>query len=248
MIGLSAWLETIQFGNMLDEPLSFAEWSFVEKFSAAGADLMMVPVQPHLPTGLVRQLDGIVIVGGPDVQSPRYVSVHTQPPRPEVGRRDATELALAEFALEEEIPILGVCRGCQVLNVIAGGTLVPEVKDHFEGIVHTYWEPDAEKRADFARHRVAAEPGSPVAAALGTSFEVLSSHHQSVDRLAPRFRVAAEAEDGLVEAFYDPEHPFAVGIQWHPEAEEQVENPLFAALVEAARHRRAEREAAAQPS
>ena len=243
VIGLSAWLETVKWSNILDEPVSFTEASFVEKFSAVGADLVAVPVQPHVPAGLVRQLDGIVIVGGPDVQSPRFISVHTSPPRPEVGRRDATELELARLALEEGIPVLGVCRGCQILNVIAGGTLVPEVKDRFEGIVHTYWTPEAVERTEFARHTVEADPEAPIGKALGARFEVLSSHHQAVDRLAPRFRAIAHAEDGLIEGFHDPDHPFAVGIQWHPEAEERVENPLFAALVEAGRRRRAQRDA-----
>lgn len=243
MIGISAWLERIQLGNLLDEYVAFAENTFVEKLAAVGADSVLIPVQPHVPTELVRRLDGLVIVGGPDVQSPRFASADAQPPRPEVGRRDAVELALAEIALAEEIPILGVCRGCQVLNVVAGGTLVPEVKDRYEGIVHTYWHPEAEERTDFARHQVEAEPSSPVAEALGPSFEVLSSHHQAVDRLAPRFEVAARAEDGLLEAFYEPDHPFAVGIQWHPEAEERPVNPLFVALVDAARARRAARSA-----
>lgn len=241
VIGISGWLEKIQWGNILDEYVAFAENSFVEKLAAVGADAVIIPAQPHVPADFVRGLDGLVIVGGPDVQSPRFVSVHTQPPRPEVGRRDAVELLLSEIALEDEIPILGVCRGCQILNVIAGGTLVPEVKDRFEGIIHTYWDPEAKERADFARHQVVAEPESPIGRALGTNFEVLSSHHQAVDRLAPRFLVAAQAEDGLLEAFYDPEHPFAVGIQWHPEAEERPVNPLFAALVDAARARRAAR-------
>lgn len=241
VIGIAAWLERIQWQNILDEPVAFAEASYVEKLGAVGADAVILPVQPHVPADFVRRLDGLVIAGGPDVQSPRYVSVHTQPPRPEVGRRDAVELALAEIALAEGIPILGVCRGCQILNVIAGGTLVPEVKDRYEGIVHTHWHPEIEKRAGFATHRVEADPESPVGRALGASFEVLSSHHQAVDHLAPRFRPAARSADGLLEAFYAPDHPFAVGIQWHPEAEERKNNPLFAALVEAARRRRAER-------
>ena len=242
VIGVSAWLETARVGNFLEEPVAFTEATFVGKLSAAGADTVILPVQPHLPAELVRRLDGLVIVGGPDVQSPRYVTVRTQPRRPEVGRRDAFELALSSMALEEKIPILGVCRGCQVLNVIAGGTLVPEVTERFEGVVHTYWEPDSSECVEFARHRVEADPGSPIGKALGSSFEVLSSHHQAVDRLAPCFRPAAHTADGLLEGFYDPDHPFAVGIQWHPEAEDGVDQPLFAAFAEAARRYRSDQD------
>lgn len=237
MIGVSAWQEAARWGAF-EEMVAFAEASFVDKLAEVGADSVLIPPQPHLPVELVRSLDGIVLTGGPDIQSPRYVAPGPQPRRPEVGRRDAAELALASLALEEEIPVLGVCRGCQVLNVVAGGTLVPEITDRFDGVVHSLYAADGTSPFEFATHEVSAEPGGPVARAMGTRFEVLSSHHQSVDRVAPGFLVSAQSPDGLIEAIHAPDHPFAVGIQWHPEA--GSDPSMFAALVAAASARRAQ--------
>lgn len=237
MIGISAWLETVKW-RIFEQQVAFAEASFVRMLSDVGADSVLIPVQQHLPVELVRRLDGLVLTGGPDIQSPRYAATTTEPPRPEVGRRDATELALARLALDERIPVLGVCRGCQVLNVVSGGTLVPEVADRYDSVIHTHYKDDGSVPFKFAEHHVEADPESPVAKALGSRFDVLSSHHQAVDAVAPDFRVAARSADELIEAIYAPDHPFAVGIQWHPEAGEDP--TIFAALVEAARQRRAE--------
>lgn len=237
MIGISAWQEPASWGAF-EGMVALVEAAFVEKLAEVGADSVIVPPQPHLPARLIRALDGIVLTGGPDIQSPRYVSAPAQPGRAEVGRRDATEMALAILALEEEIPILGVCRGCQVLNVVAGGTLVPEVTDRFEGVTHTLYSAGGGGPFEFAEHEVVADPDGPVAQAMGSRFGVLSSHHQAVDRPAPGFRAVAHSGDGLVEAIHAAEHPFAVGIQWHPEAGSDAS--MFAALVDAARVRRAQ--------
>jgi putative glutamine amidotransferase len=126
-----------------------------------------------------------------------------------------------------------------VLNVLGGGTLVPEVKDAYGGIAHGYLAKDEPFK--WAEHEVEAEPGNPVSEALGERFEVMSSHHQAVAEVAPGWEVAARSSDGLVEAIYDPEHPFVVGVQWHPEA--GADPTIFAALAEAGRRRRAERAA-----
>lgn len=234
LIGVSAWEEPASWG-VFRAMLAFAEAAFVEKLAEVGADSVIIPPQPHLPADLIRNLDGIVLTGGPDIQSPRYAPVAVEPQRPEVGRRDALELALAMVALEEQIPILGVCRGCQVINVVAGGTLVPEVADRFDGITHTLYEPDGSIPFEFAEHEVSAVPGGPIEAALGPRFGVLSSHHQAIDRVAPEFQEAAHSPDGLIEAIHAPGHPFAVGIQWHPEA--GADASIFAALANAARLR-----------
>jgi putative glutamine amidotransferase len=236
VIGLSAWLEKVRW-DRFEEWVAFTEASFVEKLSAVGADSIIIPVQPHLPQDIIRQLDGIVIVGGPDIQTPGYVSDPVAKPRPEVGRRDEVELALARTALEQKIPILGVCRGCQVLNVMAGGTLVPEVAEAFEGIAHSRY--DATRIGvpfEFAEHHVETDAATPLGELLGPKFDVLSSHHQAVDEVAPGFVTAAKSSDGLIEAICALDHPFAVGVQWHPEAGATLE--LFAALVAAAREHR----------
>jgi len=107
-----------------------------------------------------------------------------------------------------------------------------EVATQYRGIEHKRDRKSDAGPFEFTRHAVEANPGTPVHRAMGQRFEVSSSHHQAVDKLAPGFVPAARSPDGLIEAIYAPEHPFAVGVQWHPEADESEE--LFVALVEAA--------------
>lgn len=239
LIGISAWLERVRW-DAFEELAAVVEAGFVEMLDAVGGSSVILPVQPHPPLDLIRSLDGLVLTGGPDIQEAANGTPGGRPPRPEVDRRDAAELELARIALEEEIPVLGVCRGCELLNVQAGGTLVAEVTERFESVVHTKYDPTSTDPFEFARHEVEADPDSPVGRALGERFEVLSSHHQSIDEVAPGYRVAARASDGLVEAIHRPDHPFAVGIQWHPEA--GTDPTIFGVLVEAARRRRDSRQ------
>jgi len=234
LIGISTWLERVRW-DIFDQQVAFVEAGLVAGIVEAGGDAVLLPSQPRVPTRLITSLDAVVLVGGPDIQLPRYAAVAGQVERAEVGKRDAFELALAGLALERGIPVLGICRGCQVLNATAGGSLVPEVDDRFDGVVHSLYDADSERPFEFAEHEVKAVPGTPVEAVLGSRFSVLSSHHQAVDRLAPGLLPAAHSEDGLIEAFYSPAHPFALGVQWHPEAGPSLE--LFRALVEAARAR-----------
>lgn len=235
LIGISAWLERVRWDSF-EEVAAVAEASFVDKLAEVGASSVILPVQPYPSLELIRGLDGLVLTGGPDVQEAANGTPGDRPPRPEVDRRDAAELGLVRVAIAEEIPVLGVCRGCELLNVHAGGTLVGEVTDRFEGVIHTRYVPESAEPFEFAQHQVEADPDSPVGRALGERFEVLSSHHQAIDEVAPGFRVAARAPDGLIEAIYLPDHPFAVGIQWHPEA--GTDPTIFGALVEAARRRK----------
>lgn len=241
VIGVGGWTEEVRFGPF-EQDVAFAEASFVRKLAAVGADCVIVPPQPHVPAGLVRHLDGILLPGGHDLNPARYDGPPpSEPPSAARDERDAVDLELSRLALELDLPILAVCRGCQVLNVAAGGSLVPEVSERYTGIEHTRYHtrpPDSQEPFEFAEHEVEADPDSPIARVLGTTFEVLSSHHQSVDRLGDGFRAVAWSSDGVVEAIVAPERTFAVGVQWHPEAGEEL--ALFAALAEAAAGRRAE--------
>jgi putative glutamine amidotransferase len=173
------------------------------------------------------RIDALLLAGGSDIDPASYGAE----PQPETGttwpERDAFELALTRGALDREMPVLGVCRGMQVLNVALGGTLVQHLDDAMH--LHTW--------GAFSDHDVRLEPGSLAARATG-GFErlsVRSHHHQGVDRIGDGLRVTGWSDPGdLVEAIELPDRDeYALGVLWHPE--EDVESAVIGSLVEAAR-------------
>jgi putative glutamine amidotransferase len=186
----------------------------------AGGLALMLPPDPLVtenPDELLDHLDGLVLSGGCDIgDSPE---------------RDAFEIALGRAALERDMPLLGVCRGMQLLNVALGGGLVdhlPDVVGH-EGHRHT---PGA-----FSDHRVTLADGSLAARVVGREQEAVKSHHhQGVDALGGGLVASGWAtEDGVIEAIEQPDHRFALGVLWHPEEDEA--SRVLSALVEEARAR-----------
>lgn len=166
------------------------------------------------PERILDEIHGLLLPGGVDVH-PRH---YGQAPHPLLGQvdeeRDALELPLVQEALRQDIPILAICRGIQVLNVAAGGTLFQDLS--LAGVDpsrHRTTEPEWG-----VAHRVSLPGGSLLRAIVGVEeMGVNSFHHQAVDRLAPGFVVTAWSEDGVVEAIESTEHRFALGVQWHPE-------------------------------
>lgn len=223
LIGVGSWLEHVRWQGFKDR-VAFAELGCLEKLEAAGACTVIVPPQGLDCPQLFDLLDGVLLAGGPDLFSQENEL------RP---KRDAAELDLARRALGSGVPVLGLCRGCQVLNVAGGGTLVPEVEDRFTGVEHRAHKPKEERPFKFAHHEVKAVPGGRLAQIMPLRFDVLSSHHQAVDEPAPGFTVAGHSPDGLIEAISVDSHPFALGVQWHPES--GIDDSLFRALVDAAR-------------
>jgi putative glutamine amidotransferase len=181
------------------------------------------------PDQVLDLIDGLVLAGGSDVDAGSYGAA----PHPETKRtrpeRDRFELALGHRALERDMPVLGICRGMQMLNVATGGTLdqhLPDTIGH-DGHMHT---PGA-----FADHAVRLEPGSLAARAVGADrVEVKSHHHQGVDELGEGLAVSGRAaEDDAVEAIELADRRFALGVLWHPEEDER--DNVVAALVAEAR-------------
>ncbi|MER6270442.1 gamma-glutamyl-gamma-aminobutyrate hydrolase family protein [Streptomyces sp900105755] len=188
---------------------------------AGGLAAMLPPDAPEHAAATVARLDGLVIAGGPDVEPVRYGAE----PDPRTGRparvRDAWELALIDAALAAGVPLLGICRGMQLLNVALGGTLVQHVDGH------------AEVPGVFGRHPVKPVPGTLYAGTVPEEASVPTFHHQAVDRLGAGLVASAYAADGTVEAVELPAgHGWVLGVQWHPEMGEDPR--VMRALVAAA--------------
>jgi putative glutamine amidotransferase len=179
--------------------------------SSGGIAAMLPPDDPDAAADAVSRLDGLVVSGGPDVDPSRYGAErgpHTDLPVPE---RDAWELALITAALERGLPLLGICRGMQVLNVACGGDLVQHLPDQVGHQDH------APTPGAYAVHPVTPVPGTRLAELLGTAtLDVPTYHHQGVHRLGTGLTASAHHADGTVEAVELP-GGFALGVQWHPE-------------------------------
>ncbi|MFH9014391.1 gamma-glutamyl-gamma-aminobutyrate hydrolase family protein [Streptomyces sp. NPDC017943] len=187
---------------------------------AGGLAVMLPPDDPERAAAAVARLDGVVIAGGPDVEPVRYGAEReprTGPPAPE---RDAWELALIDAALAADVPLLGICRGMQLLNVALGGTLVQHIDGHAEVV------------GVFGGHAVTPVPGSLYGRVVPEEEFVPTYHHQAVDRLGEGLVPSAYAADGTVEAVELPSARWVLGVQWHPEMGDDVR--VMTALVEAA--------------
>ncbi|MEJ8280136.1 gamma-glutamyl-gamma-aminobutyrate hydrolase family protein [Pseudonocardia spirodelae] len=214
LIGVSCYVERADYWIMRDDDVVLLPRTYVDMVVAAGGvPVLLAPVAGAADA--VDALDGLVVAGGPDVDPARYgrsPGPHTDPPRTE---RDAADLAALRRALRRGLPVLGVCRGHQLLNVALGGTLhqhLPDVIGERAAAVH------AAGPGIYAPVDVAVEPGSRVGDALGAGpVRVRCHHHQAVDRLGDGLRVTAR-HGGVVEAVETaPGAPWTVGVQWHPE-------------------------------
>jgi putative glutamine amidotransferase len=206
--------------------------TYVTATQAAGGLPIVLPPDDEVagePDSLLDRVDALMLAGGVDLDPAAYGAR----PHPEVTEtmpeRDRFELALAHRALERELPLLGICRGMQLLNVARGGTLIqhlPDVVGHEEHR-HTM--------GAFADHEVRLEPGSLAARAAGAErLAVKSHHHQALDELGEGLEVTGWSNpDQVAEAVEDRRLPFALGVLWHPE--EDQSSRLIAALVEEAR-------------
>jgi putative glutamine amidotransferase len=162
------------------------------------------------PDAVMSRLDGLLLSGGADINPERYAQKVDGSNAPD-DERDAFELALLASARAKDLPVLGVCRGCQLLNVYYGGTLVQDLPR--DEIVHPRYTPDAR----LAQHGVTVEEGSVLASLYPSTLDVNSRHHQAVDRLGEGLRVNARAIDGVIEGIERPGEP-VLAVQWHPEA------------------------------
>jgi putative glutamine amidotransferase len=211
-------------------PAALVPLSYVRSVELAGGRPLVVPPVEDAIEETLDALDGVIFSGGADIGPEAYGAE----PHPETTmvqpERDRAELALLDAAIAREMPVLAICRGMQLLNVLHGGDLhqhLPELTGH-EGHRTT--------PGTFSEHAVRIEEDSQIGRIVGPGTQVKSHHHQGVDRVGAGLDTVGWAEDGSIEAIEDPQHRFALGVLWHPE--EGEDKRLFEALVaEAARYR-----------
>lgn len=216
-------------------PLTALQHSYLKAVMQAGGLPVMIPniLSEEDFLDLYSRLNGILFSGGGDV-SLKYFSGSDHPRIGEVDDlRDSTEITLMRTAVNDGKPILGICRGAQVMNVALGGTLYTHIYDQLKGALdHAY--PGDLRRAIV--HPVNVDETTRSAEIFGeTLLNVNSLHHQGLKDVAPALKVAGHAPDGLVEIIEIPNHPYAVGVQWHPEwlTDQPAMQRLFKSFVDA---------------
>jgi putative glutamine amidotransferase len=237
VIGICTPLERVRFAVWDIDAFVLAR-SYVDAVHRAGGLALLLAPDPRLvaePDEVLDLLDGLMLAGGADIDPASYGAQPHPATLGAVPERDAFEIALSRRALELDLPLLGICRGLQIMNIAAGGTLhqhLPELlgHEHHRRVLGTFEGTD---------HDVRLEDGSLAARAAGELRHATKSHHhQGIDRLGDGLRITGWAEmDDFPEAIEAPGRRFALGVQWHPEADEQ--SRLIAALVEEAAAARA---------
>jgi putative glutamine amidotransferase len=232
LIGLTTYRERART-LVWDTQFALLHQVYVDAVVRAGAiPILLPPVDDAVAAGaadeVIGRLDALVLTGGSDVDPERYRQQRTAQTKVVRPGRDDWELRLLDRALAAGLPVLGVCRGAQVLNVARGGTLDQHIPDRVGHQRH------CPAPGVFGQITVALRAGSVLAGLLGPQATVACHHHQAIDKVAPGLEVVAAADDGTVEAVELTGCRFVLGVQWHPE-QDGGGLRLFEALVAAAR-------------
>jgi len=228
VIGICAVRERARWA-FWDQEANLVADSYVAPLQRAGGVAVLLAVDARAPLALIDRVDALMLIGGADVDPAAYGADRDPATEATYPERDRFEIAMLRGAISRGLPVLGICRGLQILNIAFGGTLLQDlvaadgshphrkVKGTFEGNAHT----------------VELVPGSLAARAVGGRAHIAHCHHhQSVLELGEGLAVSGRAEDGVIEAIELADGGWALGVQWHPEADDR--SRLFAALVGAA--------------
>lgn len=228
IIGISCYVGPVDAGDWSYEA-SYIPNKYIEETARAGGCPVLIPPLPEEAIAASERCDGLILSGGPDIVRPEENAIRARSTSI-VWDRDRTEIAILSYAMARNAPVLGICRGMQLINLFAGGTLVEHLPDVSTTVDH------CPAPGRFAQHVVRTEPNSMLGSVLGEEVPVKSHHHQAPARLGQNLRVAARAEDATVEALEHTKSEFVVGVLWHPEEEDREEetHPLFQALVSCA--------------
>jgi putative glutamine amidotransferase len=215
---------------------AYTNAAYVMAVQQAGGIPILLPPQLSVVAReeLWRRLDALVLTGGGDLDPARFGEARHRTVYDVSAARDELETDLTRRALAEDVPLLAICRGIQVLNVVLGGTLYQDIPSDLRSPI----EHSQKERRDQPTHAVKVQEGSRLAEILGRlEVDVNSFHHQAVKDLGSRLKMVGMASDGVIEAAEVTDHPFAVAVQWHPEdlvAHDRAARGIFRALVEAA--------------
>jgi putative glutamine amidotransferase len=230
-IGICAAVERVR-RDPWDEVVTMVQRTYPAAVQRAGAVALVLPPDESAerePDALLDRIDGLLVAGGADIDPASYGAER----HPETGitwpERDRFELAVVRRAIEREMPVLGACRGAQILNIALGGTLHPHLPELIGTDVHRHTP------GVFGDHEVVLEPGSLAATAVGSERALVKSHHhQGIADLGDGLVATGwSPDDQLVEALELAGHPYVLGVLWHPEEDEA--SRVIASLVEAAR-------------
>ena len=232
LIGITTNTTTNSYG----QPIVMVQQSYIRAVMQAGGVPVLIPssIAEDGWDAVYSRLDGILFSGGGDIS----LDYSPGDPHPRIDdvdlERDSVELKMIQTAASDGKPFLGICRGCQVMNVALGGTLYTHIPDQLPGALdHSY---PGNMRTVLV-HEVKIEEGTHVAEIYGNPIiKVNSLHHQGLKDIAPSLRVAGHSPDGLVEAVELPDHPFGLGVQWHPEwlTDQESTRNLFRKFIEVA--------------
>ncbi|MDX1977800.1 MAG: gamma-glutamyl-gamma-aminobutyrate hydrolase family protein [Pseudanabaenaceae cyanobacterium bins.68] len=206
--------------------------AYVKSVRAAGGTPILLPAGESDLEGVMQVLDGLLLPGGGDIMPEIYGGSNHSAIYGVSAERDSWEISLAQAAIARQMPLLGICRGLQVINVAFGGNLYLHLPDHFGELCHRLEEPTG-----CTQHQVEITRPSKLAQALGVAQTLVTSwHHQAIDLAAPAWQVVAVAEDGVIEAIEHSSHPWAVAVQWHPELSPDcaAQASLFKSFIQAA--------------
>lgn len=213
--------------------------TYTDSILKSGGLPVLLPPMPEVDLRyIVQRLDGIMLIGGADYCPTLYNEEPDETVELAEPRRQEFDLTVAKLALaDEEMPVLGICLGCQLINILQGGSLVQDIKSTFPESNVEHSSKEGWKNG-FVRHSVKLAAESKISGIYAKQdFEVPTSHHQSVKQVGRGLDIVAHADDGIIEAIEMKERSFVLGVQWHPERDYETNKPLFDSLVVAARAR-----------